>query len=91
MANNKDFYTVNTGGQVVSSTRKGTDEKLQHPVEAKKEEKPMEEAKGFAKASPNVPKFAPQTKADKNAEKEAIAKNSVPAKKDEEDEEQDES
>jgi len=83
--NNKvDFFTVNTGGNVVNSTRSSTDERHAAPkVEAA--------TPAFAKASPNVPKYKEEVVPDPKAQKAAIAKNIVVPKKTEDKDEDDES
>lgn len=85
--NKVDFFTVNTGGHVVNSSHKGTDERFPAPTPTPEEKEKMEDKKGFAKASPNVPKFVPKANADKKTEKEAIDKNSIPVKTEEEEDE----
>ncbi len=70
MKDNKlDFTTSNTGNHVVNSGKDGSDVKIPPPQ--------VDEKRGFAKASPNVPKYSPKTVAKTDIEAEKIIEENV--------------
>lgn len=84
--NRTDIATINTGGQIVTNTRKGEVQvRVNEPQKAVAVIPPQPESSGFAKASPNFKPLAPKIVANESEAKKIIEKNVIPIK-DEEDE-----